>query len=113
NVELFMYSSFISNACDNMPNGIAYQISGRGVNFSGNGAENVKKILKATSFRGFVLSGFYSWQNGSDDPNNPTDYLFEFVTGKNATISGVEIALRANTTKYINYKLGLTSSNYG
>jgi hypothetical protein len=106
---LITYSNLISCAVDNMPNGIAYNISGRGVTLTACGAERVRKAIRFVSFRGVQINTFFGYALGSADSGNPTDYLFEFVSGLNATVSGLWL----DQLRSFRYKLGVSSANYG
>lgn len=106
-----VYSSLNSCAVDNMPNGIAYLINGRGVSLNSCGAENVLKPFKSTSFRGVSINTFFAGTVGSSDAGNPVDSLFEFVTGIDAVLNGIYI--QQNQTRYYTKKLALTGNSYG
>ncbi|MEX5367398.1 hypothetical protein WCE00_10570 [Acinetobacter haemolyticus] len=108
---LACYCSLVSCACDNMPNGTAYRIRSYGGAMIGCGAENVKKLAQFDVFRGFTISSFYAQRAGSLNVNEPTPYLIEFVTGTNATLSGLYI--HPSSVRYYQYKVGLTGSSYG
>lgn len=109
--NLLMYSTFNSCAADNMPNGIAYDLNGRGIVMNGCGAEKVRQVFRITSFRGFTINSFFGFNVGSTDSLNPTQHLFEFVTGLDASVSGIHI--QNGSDRHYKYKLGLTQSSYG
>lgn len=101
------YSTLISCGCDNSPNGIGYNIEGRGISLISCGAEKVAKPIVARSFRGLNINSFY--MNGCGNDISPTDYLIEMVTGSNATLSGI---YKENMKSY-DKVLGLTDNAYG
>lgn len=102
-----VYSTMNSCACDNTK--IGYDLSVRGFSLNGCGCEATQKPIRFTAFRGVTINGFYIYNCGGKDEDNKTKYLVEYVSGKNATISGL---MFENIYNY-EYKLGLTSSNYG
>lgn len=99
------YSTLNSCACDNMPNGVAYVLNVRGFTLNACGSEKVMQIMKCESFRGISLNSFFGLSCGSDE----TDYLFDFVTGQNCVINGVQLEKTVGS----GYILGLTTKNYG
>lgn len=105
------YSTFNSCAVDNMENGIAYDIEGRGLSFNSCGAEKVRQIFKFQAFRGVSINTFFAFDVGSLSVGNPTQYLIEFVTGVDSTVNGFHI--QEGVSRHYKYKLGLTSANYG
>lgn len=102
------YSSLNGCGCDNIPNGTAYIINGRGIALNGCGCENVKQAMLAPSFRGVSINSFYMQRVGGEE-GTPTEYLFEFVSGSSATICNVQF----ETMKQYNYVIGLTGNSYG
>lgn len=101
-----VYSTLSSCYCDNTP--LPYNIQGRGLTLNGCGCEDSPKALVSSSFRGFVINGFYC-QNIGGSSSNPTDYAFEFVSGTDCVISGLQFE-RLHDCKY---KIGLTGNSYG
>lgn len=106
-ISVACYCALIACAADNMP--LAYKLNIRGGSMIACGAEGVNKLAQFSSFRGLSINGFYSQRCGSTDPENPTPYLMEFTTGRDATLSGFHIADVRNFT----YKVGVTAEIYG
>lgn len=101
------YSTFNSCGCDNIINGIAYNIQGRGITLNGCGCEKVNKAMLLPSARGITINGFY--MNSVGNENNPTEYLIEMTGGTSLNISG----LFKEQMKQYNYVIGLTGNSYG
>ena len=103
------YCTLNSCACD--ATDIAYSFNNAyGVTMNSCGAERVNKFLKIFAYRGFVLNAPYILSAGTV-ASPPTNYLIEFISGKNATISGVEIgSVRDGGYTYL---LGQTGLSYG
>ncbi|OEC84807.1 hypothetical protein [Acinetobacter sp. YK3] len=106
-ISIACYCALIACATDHTP--LAYKINARGCSMIACGAEDVEKLAEFTSFRGLSINGFYSQRCGSKDPTTPTLYLMEFVTGRDATLSGFHI----DGVRYYTYKIGITSPNFG
>ena len=106
-----MYSTFSSTAVDNMENGIAYYISGQGLTFNAIGAEKVKQVFKTDMLRGFTFNSLFAFMIGSLNENAPTNYLLEFGSAVDGTMSGIHI--RNIDERHVNYHLGLTGSAHG
>jgi hypothetical protein len=80
-----------------------------GLTMNACGSEGVQRFLKVNAYRGFVVNTAYMLSAGGE--STAVDYLFEFVAGQNATISGI----RVNSTRPggFTYILGQTGSSFG
>ena len=110
NMGFLTYCTFNSCACDDALIGYRFKTA-YGVVMNASGAERVRKPFLAEVYRGFAINTFYMLSCGSADPNDPTDYLFEFHQGAAATIQGV--LNQYSSPRYYDYILGVTSSNFG
>lgn len=104
------YCNLTACAVDDTP--IAYRFGAAyGVNMSGCGCERVVNPLIVTGYRGFTINAFFMLSCGSADIANPANYLIEFRSGTNATVSGISNV----NQRYANYVLASnpTSEVYG
>lgn len=108
------YCTLNSCACDgnsSYPTQIGYNFtSAYSVTMNACGTEGVQRFLKVLGYRGFVVNTAYMLSAGSRT-ETPVDYLFEFVGGTNATVSGLTIS-SVVSGGYV-YVLGQTGSSYG
>lgn len=102
------YCNLTACAVDDAP--IAYRFGAAyGVNMSGCGCERVVNPLIVTGYRGFTINTFFMLSCGSADALNPANYLLEFKSGTNATVSGISNV----NQRYANYVLASTSADFG
>ena len=107
NLNFMTYCSMNSCATDN--NDVGYYLrNAYGVTLNACGSEKCRKPLHAESYRGLSIVSFYGLNNGSENNLNP-DYLMEFGSGENVSISGVSLQSNKNYSKI----LGLTKSSFG
>ena len=77
------------NACASDRNDIAYYLRAvYGCNFNGCGCENGRKAFHVENARMCGIQNFYGLVVGVDS-SQATDYLMEFVSGSNITLSGI------------------------
>ena len=97
------------NSCASDRNDIAYYLRAvYGCNFNGCGCESGRKAFHVENARMCGIHTFYGLDMGVDSPQ-PTDYLMQFVSGVNITISGIYFRNPKTFTKI----LGLTGSANG
>jgi hypothetical protein len=75
------------------------------------GSEGVQRFLRANAYRGFVLNSGYMLSAGGKTAGSPVDYILEFVSGTNATVSGFRIETTA--AGGFTYILGQTGTSFG
>ena len=80
---------------------------------NGCGAEKCERVFSANSFRGLTINSFFAYNVGSSNVNKPTEYLFDFKHGLDATLSGLYFLNDKDSERYYNYKLGVSGSGYG
>lgn len=97
------------NSCASDRNDIAYYLRAvYGCNFNGCGCESGRKAFHVENARMCGIQTFYGLAMGVDSPQ-ATDYLMEFESGVNITISGIYF----RNPKSFKKILGLTGSSNG
>jgi len=102
------YCSLNGCAADN--NDICYLFrSAYGVSMSGCGAESSRRPIVIEGYRGFVISTFFMLSCGDESAGSPVEYLVEFQSGTDATVSGI----RHQGGRFFTYLLGSTGDSFG
>jgi len=115
NFGFLTYCTLNACACDGGGAGpfdteVAYNFGAAyGVTMNACGLEKAQRFLRVSAYRGFVVNTAYMLGVGGQ--TTPVDYVFEFQTGTNATVSG----LRANSINPagFTYLLAQTGSSFG
>ena len=97
------------NSCASDRNDIAYYLRAvYGCSFNGCGCENGRKAFHVENARMCAIQTFYGLDMGVESPQ-PKDYLIEFESGVNITLSGIYF----RNPKSFKKILGLTGSSNG
>jgi hypothetical protein len=86
-----------------------YFANAYGVTMNACGSEQAQRYLKVDAYRGFVVNTAFMLSAGGE--STPVDYLLDFVSGTNATVSGIRV--ESQRPGGFTYVLASSDSTFG